>query len=153
MEGTMELSERQIEDIRKSFDRIKPEAERISHLFYEDLFRREPRLRQLFGPDLGHQGMSFMKALETIVQHLDDPAELGAVVDELGAIHAPFNIQSEHYRAMEDSLIDTMAYALGEHLTNPVERAWRSAFGQVGAAMIARGGQDAAAAANTSARQ
>ncbi len=141
----MKLTERQIEDIRRSFDRIKPEAERISHLFYEDLFRRAPKLRQLFGPDLGHQGMSFMKALETIVQHLDNPTELDAVVDELGAIHAPFHIWPEHYRAMEDSLIDTMAYALGEHLTNPVERAWRSAFSQVGAAMIERGRQDAEA--------
>jgi hemoglobin-like flavoprotein len=115
--------------------------------------RREPRLRQLFGPDLGHQGMSFMKAIEAIVQHLDHPRELDAVVDDLGAIHAPFHIRPDHYRAMEDSLIDTMAYALGEHLTNPVERAWRSAFGQVGAAMIERGRKDAGRAKAVSAGQ
>jgi hemoglobin-like flavoprotein len=135
----MQLTEQQIRDIRASHARIAPEAERISHLFYEDLFRREPRLRKLFGPDLGHQGMSFMIAIESIVRHLDHPEELDAVVEELGQIHAPFHIRPEHYRAMEDALIDTMTYALGEHLTNPVERAWRSAFGQVGAAMIERG--------------
>lgn len=145
----MELTPRQIEDIRESYARIKPEAERISHLFYEDLFRREPKLRQLFGPDLGHQGMSFMKALEAIVQHLDNPPELDAVVEELGVIHAPFHIRPEHYRAMEDSLIDTMTYALGEHLTNSVERAWRSAFSQIGAAMIERGQQDASPGASS----
>jgi hemoglobin-like flavoprotein len=135
----MQLTEQQIRDIRASHARIAPEAERISHLFYQDLFRREPRLRELFGPDLGHQGMSFMKALESIVLHLDKPQELDAVVGELAQIHAPFHIRPEHYRAMEDALIDTMAYALGERLTNPVERAWRSAFGQIGAAMISRG--------------
>ena len=135
----MQLSEQQIRDIRASHARIAPEAERISHLFYEDLFRREPGLRQLFGHDLGHQAMSFMKAIESIVLHLDRPQELDAVVGELAQIHAPFHIRPEHYRAMEDALIDTMAYALGEHLTNPVERAWRSAFGQIGAAMIERG--------------
>ncbi len=149
----MQLSDQQISDIRASYARIKPEADRISHLFYEDLFRREPRLRQLFGPDLGHQGMSFMKAIEAIVQHLDRPQELDAVVEELGAIHAPFHIRPEHYRAMEDSLIDTMAYALGEHLTNPVERAWRSAFAQVGTAMIERGRKDAGRSQASSAGQ
>lgn len=149
----MQLNEQQISDIRASYARIKPEAERISNLFYEDLFRREPRLRELFGPDLGHQGMSFMKALDAIVRHLDEPEALNAVVGELGAIHAPFHIRPEHYRAMEDSLIDTMAYALGEHLTNPVERAWRSAFGQVGAAMIERGRRDAEPVAAASASQ
>ena len=86
----MQLTEQQIRDIRASYARIKPESERISHLFYDDLFRREPALRQLFGPDLGHQGMSFMKAIEAIVRHLDRPQELDAVVQELGAIHAPF---------------------------------------------------------------
>lgn len=135
----MHLTDQQISDIRASYARIEPEAERIGHLFYEDLFRREPRLRQLFGPNLGHQGMSFMRAIESIVRHLDVPGELDAVVEELAAIHAPFHIRPEHYRAMEDSLIDTMAYALGQHLTNPVERAWRSAFAQVGAALVERG--------------
>jgi hemoglobin-like flavoprotein len=154
VEGAMQLSEQQIRDIRASYARIKPEAERISHLFYEDLFRREPRLRQLFGPDLGHQPMSFMTALEAIVGHLDNPEALDALVDELGRRHAPLHIRPEAYRAMEDSLIDTMAYALGQHLTNPVERAWRSAFGQIGAAMIERGRKDAEAAeAAASARE
>ena len=145
----MQLTEQQIDDIRRSYAIIAPEAERISHLFYEDLFRRDPRLRELFGPELGHQGMAFMTALNAIVRHLDQPEKLDRQVAELGAIHAPFHIRPESYRAMEDSLIDTMTYALGEKMTNPVERAWREAFGQVGAAMIERGRRNAEAKTGT----
>ncbi len=141
----MQLTEQQIDDIRRSYAIIAPESERISHLFYEDLFQRAPRLRELFGPELGHQGMAFMTALDAIVGRLDRPEELDRQVEELGAIHAPFHIRPEAYRAMEDSLIDTMTYALGEKMTNPVERAWREAFGQIGAAMIERGRRDAEA--------
>lgn len=141
----MHLTDQQISDIRDSYAIIKPEAERLSEIFYRDFFEREPRLRQLFGPDLGHQGMAFMTALEAIVRHLDDPAALDAEVSWLGARHAPFHIRPESYHSMEASLIDTMTYALGEKFTNPVEQAWRSAFSQVGAAMIEKGRQHAEA--------
>lgn len=135
----MHLTDQQISDIRDSHSIIKPGSERLSGIFYRNLFQRAPRLRQLFGPDLGHQGMAFMTALDAIVHHLDQPAELDAEVSWLGARHAPFHIRPESYRAMEDALIDTMAYALGARFTNPVELAWRSAFRQVGAAMIEKG--------------
>lgn len=135
----MRLTRQQIEDIRRTHAIVAAEAERLSHLFYDDLFRRDPRLRPLFGPELGHQGMAFMTALDSIVRNLDHDAHLDRLVAELGAIHAPFQIRPRSYRAMEDALIDTMAYALGERMTNAVERAWRSVFGQVGAAMIEAG--------------
>lgn len=147
----MQLTEQQIDDIRRSYAIVAPEAARIEHFFYEDLFRRAPRLREQFGDRLGHEGMAFMTALDSIVNHLDSPDALDRMVEELGAIHAPFRIRPDAYRAMEDSLIDTMTYALGEKMTNPVERAWRSAFGQVGARMIEAGRRHAESEARRSA--
>lgn len=138
----MYLTTAQISLIRESYAQVLPEAERVSGLFYQDLFQRDPRVEPLFKSPMSEQGMRFMMALEAIVENLDDQKALDARVDRLASSHAHFHIRPESYREMEESLVDTLAHALGARFTNDVELAWRSAFGQIGKLMIERGKQD-----------
>ncbi|MEM7061002.1 MAG: globin domain-containing protein [Pseudomonadota bacterium] len=132
------MTDDQITVIRDSYTRLLPEVDRVSQLFYRDLFQRVPRLRELFREDIGPQGMRFMSAIGFIVENLDDDDELNRQTALLADGHAQFNLRPEAYREMEEALIDTFAHALGEHFTNPVELAWRSAFRQICDEMIAR---------------
>ena len=135
----MTLTDEQITLIRDSYARVLPEAERVSDLFYKDLFERAPSLQPLFKNAMSEQGMRFMTALKAVVAHLDDPVGLEAEATRLGESHAPFKIRPESYREMEESLVDTLAHALGDKFTNPVELAWREAFGHIGQLMIEKG--------------
>lgn len=136
----MHLSAEQKQILRKSHQQILPEVERISQKFYPNLFAREPGLKKLFRDDLDAQGMRFMAAVSVIIDNLDDPEKLDREVALLADGHAAFNLKASSYREMEQALIDTFAWGLGEKFTNEVELAWRSAFGQVCAAMMAKAG-------------
>ena len=136
----MKLTDDQIALLRDSHARMLPEVERISGLFYKDLFNRAPRLRNLFRDDIDAQGMRFMAAVRVIIDNLDDPEALDRQVNLLAEGHAPFNLRPENYRDMEQALIDTLAHGLGHRFTNPVELAWRSAFGQISKAMMEKAG-------------
>ena len=134
----MQLTDDQITIIRESHARLLPEVERVSQLFYKDLFQRVPKLKELFADNIGEQGMRFMSAIGFIVENLDDKTELNKQTELLADGHAQFNLRPEAYREMEEALVDTFAHALGEHFTNPVELAWRAAFRQICDEMIAR---------------
>lgn len=127
----MELTEKQIEIISDSYQRLVPEVERISDKFYEDLFGRVPEVRGLFRDNISEQGMRFMSAIGVIVENLDDPAAMDREVEKLAVGHAAFNIKPAWFREMQESLIDTFAHAMGARFTNEVELAWRSAFEQI----------------------
>ena len=138
----MQLSEKEITAIQESLKWLMPEVERVSKDFYEDLFRRMPELADMFGENMHAQGMRFMAAVETIVNHLGNPKELDAHVAWLADAHAPFNLDAQTYHHMQEALIDTFRYALGERFTRDMQLAWRSAFGQVANAMMKRSGVD-----------
>lgn len=126
-----------IELIRDSYTRLSSDRERVSVDFYEDLFRRHPRVRALFEADTRHQGMRFMQALGFIIDHLDAPAQLQADVARLAASHAHLDITEREYAGMLDSLMQTFRHALGFKFSSAAEAAWRKAFGEIATVMVA----------------
>ncbi|MEO1491026.1 MAG: globin domain-containing protein [Pseudomonadota bacterium] len=133
----MVLTERQIELIRDSHGWLMPEAQRLSGVFYDDLFRRAPNLRALFREDLAEQGMKFMTAISMITSYLEDRAALEGRLHDLGKAHALFNLRAMDYREMEEALIDTLAEAFKNRFTTEIELAWRSAFSHMAERMLA----------------
>lgn len=127
----MHLTESEIAIIRESYERMRPEVERVAGEFYADLFRRDPRIRALFRENLEEQGMRFMGAIRLIVDNLDNPEEMDAQIRLLAEGHAAMQIRPEMYHTMQEALLDTFRYALGAKFTDPVHLAWRSAFSQI----------------------
>lgn len=134
----MALTAIELELIRNSFKVLSRDLETHSQEFYEALFRHDPSLRSLFGPDLAGQGMKFMTALGTIVDNLESEEKNAEHYKDLGRLHAARGVQPEHIEPMREALIDTLRSVFGEEFTPTLEEAWREAFDQVAGNIIQR---------------
>lgn len=135
----MPLSDDQLTLIRQSFDVVRHNLAPSSTFFYDDLFRRAPELRSLFRDDLAGQGMKFMSTLAVIVDNLHKPEALAERYQELGALHARLGITKKMFEPLGEALIATIKDTLGETYTIEIEAAWRVAFADMAAALMAQG--------------
>ena len=127
--------------LRESLERLRSDFDVFSTRFYEALFRREPALRKMFRDDLTGQGMKFITTLDEVVSHVREPAANPGKLSELGSYHASLGVVPEHFAPMEEALIDTIRSVLGDACSAEHERAWRKAYAQIAATMIAESGK------------
>lgn len=125
----MPLTDHDLRLVQESLERIRDEFDSRSIYFYDVLFERAPRLKDLFRDDLAGQGMKFMTTLDLIVRHLHNEEGLADRFRRLGELHAAIGITQADFAPMEEALIDTMRDALQEAFTPEVEQAWRKAYG------------------------
>jgi hemoglobin-like flavoprotein len=135
----MPLSQTQMALVRASFSKIGKEYTPGSTLFYDKLFERDPKLREMFREDIAGQGMKFMTTLGVIVDALDDPEKLEDELGPLGEGHAALGVAAGHFAVMEEALMDTFRSTMGERFTPEIEEAWRVAFEEISKVMISRG--------------
>jgi len=136
MEESMTLTAAQIDLIRDSFHRLKPDVETASGLFYERLFEIAPELREMFRSDMAGQGMRFMSTLGVIVQHLDDPKALRPYLERLAQGHAAYGVKPEHFHPMGQALIRTMRETMGENFPAGADAAWEAAYDHLAREMV-----------------
>jgi len=136
----MAVSAADIRKIRESLPMIREQIAPASSSFYENLFAIAPELRQLFRGDLDDQGMRFMSTLATIADLLDDPEALGPELEGLARAHAGIGVRAAHFAPMGSALMVTLGEALGPAFTPDLQGAWRAAYDNFAAEMIARGG-------------
>jgi len=134
----MHLSDKEIALIRDSYREFLPQADRVSVLFYKDLFNRAPKLRGYFSDNVSEQGMRFMAAIGFIIDNVENEERLNEKLALLAEGHAHYKLLPEDYREMQEALIDTFKHAFKADWNDDLERAWRSAFTQICDAMIAR---------------
>ncbi|NNK79675.1 MAG: globin [Litoreibacter sp.] len=136
----MHLSDEEIELVRKGFDMARSEdLFTESARFYENLFKRAPRLRHLFRDDLEGQGMRFMTTLRTVVVTMNDPDALHRELRPLGHLHSSIGIHPEDFEPMGEALMDTFRDTLGDDFTPEMEASWRKAYGMIAEKMMELG--------------
>jgi len=119
------ISHRQRELIRASFARIRVNKERAGELFYHNLFTLTPGLIPLFdGTSVTVQGSKLMQILEYVVDHLEEWSTLEETAKQLGARHAGYGVQPDHYAAAGAALMATLTNALGTDFTDETQDAW-----------------------------
>ncbi|MGB5336831.1 MAG: globin, partial [Woeseiaceae bacterium] len=59
---------------------------------------------------------------------------------DLGSLHASLGISAENFETMEEALIDTLKYQLGEGFSPELEMVWRKAYADISSKMIREGG-------------
>lgn len=133
----MQLSQSEMSLIRATHADAREKIEEASAAFYGRVLSQSAEMRALFRGDLGDQGMRFMTALGIIVGALDAPQRLTGLLQELGTGHAALGVKPEHYRIMNEVLIETLAAHAGARWSPEAEAAWRRALSQVADAMIA----------------
>jgi methyl-accepting chemotaxis protein len=126
-----------LEALETSFDLIAPRGDELMDEFYARLFETAPAVKPLFAnTDLKRQKAMLLGTLVLLRKSLRD---LGAIVPklrELGARHAAYGAEPEHYPVVGEVLIASMAAVAGPAWRPEYEHAWSEAFGIVAGAML-----------------
>ena len=131
------MTPHQIHLVRASFTRIATIADHAAALFYDNLFLAQPTLRALFrNADMTSQGEKLMQMIGAAVRLLDTPAALMPVLRQLGARHAGYGVQPQHYAMVGDALMKTLSQGLGDEFDEPTRHAWATMYGIVSSTMI-----------------
>lgn len=109
--------------IRNSYDRVSIGL-RFSRNFYVRLFEIAPEFRRLFPEDLSAQVRKLTEMLASMVEKLDRPRELAALLESLGERHRGYGISAHHFAPVGRALFDTLASELGPEFDEPTCRAW-----------------------------
>ena len=122
--------------VQASFAKVAPIADQAAILFYDDLFRREPRLRVLFKEDMQEQRRKLMAMLGTAVANLKTWSAIAPAVRALGARHVGYGVTPGDYATVGAALLATLATGLGEDFTPEVREAWVACYAVVAAEMM-----------------
>ncbi len=116
--------------LRSSFNALAPRAEALARAFYAKLFERHPDLKPLFDhTDMADQVQKLVRALTVIVRSVDDSAVLSGFLMRMGRTHLEYGVIDEHYDAVGETLLDTLAEFAGSTLwTTAIENTWREAI-------------------------
>lgn len=122
--------------VKDSFRKIVPIAEPAAALFYARLFELDPSLRELFRGDMVEQGRKLMTMIATAVASLERLDTLVPALRQLGARHAGYGVEEEHYATVGAALLWTLEKGLGPEFTPAVREAWTSTYSLLANTML-----------------
>lgn len=128
------------ERLKGSFARVAAHGDEVALFFYSHLFLHHPELRALFPVSMSVQRDRLLGALGEIVAQAADSDRLVPFLQGLGRDHRKFGTLAEHYPAVGQSLLATLAYFSGAAWTRELEDDWTQAY-----TLISRVMSDAAA--------
>jgi nitric oxide dioxygenase len=131
------LDDAQIAAVRESFAAVVPIADRAGMMLFERIFEVAPETRPMFPDDIGPQAARTIEAVGAVVEQLDEPARVTAVLTELGARHARYGVRAEHFPVVGAALLWTLEQGLGDAFTAEVRDAWSALWSVVAAGMLA----------------
>jgi hemoglobin-like flavoprotein len=139
------INEAQISLVQSSFVHVLPIADTAGQLLYGRIFTLAPETRSLFDDDIAPQARRLMTAVTAAVDGLGNLEQLAPFLVKLGARHARYGVQPEHFAVGGEALLWTLEQGLGDLFTQDVREAWEAAWGVIADAMIS-GMEEAAGA-------
>ena len=127
----------QVKLVQQSFAQVAPIADKAAEIFYGRLFEIAPAVKPLFHGDLAQQRRKLMAALAAVVAGLSNMPSVLPVASALAKRHVDYGAQPEHYSAVGEALLWTLARGLGPQWTPEVATAWTSAYATLSSFMIA----------------
>ncbi len=119
---------KQIELVQASFKKVAPIAEAAAEMFYSQLFKLDPTIKDLFKGDMKEQGKRLMAMIATAVAGLNDLNSLVPSVKELGLRHTKYGVVDKHYDTVGEALLWTLEQGLGAEFTPDVKEAWTTIY-------------------------
>ncbi|MFB6890910.1 globin domain-containing protein [Kitasatospora sp. NPDC056327] len=117
--------------IKSSFALVEPHGVAVAGYFYDYLFEHHPAVRDLFAEHIDEQRDLLWAALGTLVARLDDTETLQRVLRDLGARHAGYGALVDHFPAVGESLLATLAHHAGDAWTEETEASWTALYGVI----------------------
>lgn len=130
------MDSRQISIVKESFEKVVPYSNRLTRVFYDQLFELNPELRKLFKKDMREQRRKFMKTLTFIVLNLHDAETVGAKIKSLASAHILYGVKEKDYETFNTGLIFALSAALGDDFTPAIKSAWKEAFSTITKIMV-----------------
>lgn len=125
------LTPAQVGIVQDSFRRIGPQAAEASRIFYDELFRISPELRELFPDDISAHKMKFVQMLAGIVRSLDQIATISEEIVDLGRRHLSYDVEEEHFALVGEALLWALNRLLGPDFTPEVREAWTAVYDMI----------------------
>ena len=122
------MTTRQKELVRETFALVEPNAPSVAALFYNELFRADPSLRDMFKSNMEEQGRKLMQALAFAVAAVDRPEALTPALQAMGQRHVRYGVRTEHYAIVGAALLRTLEKGLGKAFTAEARAAWASVY-------------------------
>lgn len=134
----------QVELVQESYRRLSRQTNEASRIFYDELFRLAPELRQLFPDDISRHKSKFVQMLSVVVKSLHQVSAISEDVVDLGRRHMSYDVEEEHYAVFGEAFLSMLDRVAGVELTAETREAWAAVHD-----MLARIMQEASAAPDT----
>ncbi|MBE1490509.1 globin domain-containing protein [Plantactinospora soyae] len=121
--------------LKQSWHLVAGHGDQVPLFFYSTLFLAHPEVRQMFPTNMAGQRDRLVTALGHVVSNVDQVDQLVGFLQSLGADHRKFAVRAEHYPAVGEALLATLAHFLGEHWTEDLAQDWTAAYGLVAKVM------------------
>jgi len=128
--------------LKDSFSMVARHGDEVPLFFYSDLFIRHPELRDLFPVSMRAQRDHLIAALAQIVSSVDRVDQLSGFLSGLGRDHRKFGAIADHYEAVGDSLLTTVAHFAGDSWTPELAADWSAAYHIIADVMKSAAKQD-----------
>lgn len=114
--------------LRESLGLVAPVAGQLVADFYDRLFTEYPQVRPLFPAVMDAQREKLLKAIIALVTHYDQPDALAPALATMGRNHVRYGATVEHYGAVGQTLLATLAKYAGDAWTPELAGAWERAY-------------------------
>ncbi|MDA0564714.1 globin domain-containing protein [Streptomonospora sp. S1-112] len=121
--------------LKDSWKKVAAYGDEVPLFFYSSLFITHPETRSLFPVSMAGQRDRLVGALGRIVSDVDRVDELVPFLQGLGRDHRKFAVVAEHYPAVGQALLHTLAHFLGPEWKPELAEDWSEAYGLVAKVM------------------
>lgn len=126
-----------VETLEESFDLVAPQGDELIKTFYARLFEAAPSVEPLFAKvDMERQRQALLNMLVVLRESLRDLDDIVPDLEELGARHAGYGAEPEHYPVVGQVLIGAMSEVAGDAWKPEYTPAWEEAFETVQNVML-----------------
>ncbi len=122
--------------LKLNFAAVATHGDDVAMYFYNYLFMTHPELRAMFPLAMTEQRERSMAALVRVVSLLDRPADLDSYLAGLSREHRRFGVVAEHYPAVGEALLATLAHFSGPSWIESLATNWSMAYAVVVDAMV-----------------
>src|SRR5262249_8558037 len=128
------MTPEQVTLVQQTFALVVPVADEAAETFYRRLFGVAPAVEAVVhGDNAGHGDMAeqrrkLMASLAVVVRGLSDLPSILPAASALAKRHVNYGAKPEHYPVVGETLLWTLARALGPRWTPAVASAWTAAY-------------------------
>ncbi|MGE0036623.1 MAG: globin domain-containing protein [Xanthobacteraceae bacterium] len=131
-----EITPRQVDLIRRSFDSIWPVRGKLAALFYLRFFELAPDARPLFPKEMERQNLKLMDMIAAIVGAIENKELFRSILVHTGRDHARFGAKPQHFVAFGEALIWGLEQQFGAAFSSEHKDAWIRLYDAVKRNMI-----------------